>query len=205
MYEHLSNKYKFLLVSLASISLPFFEFINFNFNNLGPPEFKTLAYTIIFFISFLFLFSLIVSILFDKDFFEIFFLCSITIYIIFNYDKIKLLIINLSSKITSFSFQGELSLILIFVIITVFLFFFIKKSSSFLNFIYIYIIVLFIINMTNFIFIQKNKNEITYQTLFSNEAYFTEDEINKMKGRKSFDFSIVKEVGTIGKYKIFSY
>ena len=37
------------------------------------------------------------------------------------------------------------------------------------------------------------------------QFYFTEDEINKMKGRKSFDFSIVKEVGTIGKYKIFSY
>jgi|TARA_R100000093_G_C1888708_1_gene56259 hypothetical protein len=37
------------------------------------------------------------------------------------------------------------------------------------------------------------------------QFYFTEDEINKMKGKKSFDFSIVKDVGTIGKYKIFSY
>ena len=129
MFKHLLNKYKFLLVSLVSVSLPFFEFINFNFNNLGPPEFKTLAYTVIFFISFLFLFSLIVSILFHKDFLEIFFLCAIIIYIIFNYDKIKFLIINLSSKITSFHFQGELSLILIFVIITILLFFFIKKSS----------------------------------------------------------------------------
>ena len=44
---------------------------------------------------------------------------------------------------------------------------------------------LFIINMTTFIFIQKNKNETIYQTLFSNDAYFTEDEIKGIQDNKN--------------------
>jgi len=37
------------------------------------------------------------------------------------------------------------------------------------------------------------------------EFYFTEKEIQKMKKKKSFDFNQVKELGTVGKYRVFGY
>ena len=181
MYGSTVTKYKFLFISLASISIPFLEFINFNLNNLEPSQFKTLVYTMVFFIFFLFFFSFIFSILFRKNFFEIFFVCAIATYISFNYDKLKLLIISLLIKNTSFTFVGELSLILVFIIvITIVLFFFNKKNSPFFNFIYIYIIVLFIINAAGIAYNKKKLNEIPYQKAFSDEVYFTDDEVKKI-------------------------
>jgi hypothetical protein len=134
-------KYKFLLISLVSFSVPYLEFINFNFASIDSYFVKTLSYTIIFFILLSFLFSFIIAFFFNKNFFEIFYLCSLTIFFFFNYDKLKLIIAFLLKK-TSYQFMGELSVILILLLSICITIFFEKiKKSWFINFLNIYIII----------------------------------------------------------------
>ena len=61
MNNNLITKYKFYVISLASFALPYVEFINFNYGGLDPFLFKTLTYTVIFFIFFSFVLSLILD------------------------------------------------------------------------------------------------------------------------------------------------
>ena len=92
--------------------------INFNSGGLEPFLFKTLAYTVIFFIFLSFVLSLILFFFLHKKFIEIFYFFALTIFIFFNYDKIKT-IVHLFYGNPSFLFGGELSVILIFILVII--------------------------------------------------------------------------------------
>jgi len=186
MYVNLFIKYKFIPIALIIFIIPYIEFLNSNFDSIDSFVVNTLINTVIFFISLSLIISLISKKIFNKKFSEVFYLCSLVIYLIFNYDKLKVATTFLL-KNSSYNFMGELSIILIFLIsVTIVLFFNKIKKSWFINFVNTYIVIFFIFNLFSF-FISQNeikKNKTEDPKIFSNVKYFTKDEIKKILSNK---------------------
>ena len=115
MNSSLLLKYKFFLISPIIFFTPYIEFINFNFTSIDSFVVRTLIYTILFFTILSFIISYIFKKIFNKKFSEVFYLCSLIIYLFFNYDKLKVANTFLL-KNTSYHFMGELSIMLVFLI-----------------------------------------------------------------------------------------
>ena len=183
----LFKKYKFFLISLVIFFTPYIEFINFNFTNIDSFVVKTLIYTIFFFTILSFIISYISKKKFNKKFSEVFYLCSLIIYLFFNYDKLKVANTFLL-KNTSYHFMGELSIMLVFLISVAMIVFFNKiKRSWFINFLNTYIVLFFIFNLFNFFSLQKEqqKNKIEDPKIFSDLKYFTKDEVKEILSNKN--------------------
>ena len=75
------------------------------------------------------------------------------------------------AKKAKFKFFGILPLVLLFFI------FLTKRNAWLLNFFNIYIIILFAFNLFNFFYLHKNLNQLKYPTVYSNEIYFTDNEV----------------------------
>ena len=180
-------KYKFFLISTIFFFIPYIEFINSNFTSIDSFVVKTLLYTIAFFIILSFIISFISKIFFNKKFIDVVYLCSLSIYFFFNYDKLKV-VIAFILKNTSYHFMGEFSVILIFLISVLTIIFFNKiKKSWFINFLNTYIIIFFILNLFTFFSLQKEqkKNKIVDAKIFPDLEYFTKNEIKKILDNKN--------------------
>ena len=185
MNKKILSKYKFILIAPVCFIIPYLEFVNFNSESLDPILLRTLNYTTVLLIFFTFLFSFFLSFLFKKKTFDIFFLFSLLIFVFFNYDKFKF-IVNFLLKNTEHRFIGELSLIIVFAIEIILIFIFLKKRNSWiLNFIITYIIIIFFINLINFFYIQKNHYNVESSKAFSEELYFTNNEVKNILSNKN--------------------
>ena len=185
MNKKILSKYKFILIAPVCFIIPYLEFVNFNSESLDPILLRTLNYTTVLLIFFTFLFSFFFSFLFKKKTFDIFFLFSLLIFVFFNYDKFKF-IVNFLLKNTEHRFIGELSLIIVFAIEIFLIFIFLKKRNSWiLNFIITYIIIIFFINLINFFYIQKNDYNVESSKAFSEELYFTNNEVKNILSNKN--------------------
>ena len=185
MNKKILSKYKFILIAPVCFIIPYLEFVNFNSESLDPILLRTLNYTTVLLIFFTFLFSFFFSFLFKKKTFDIFFLFSLLIFVFFNYDKFKF-IVNFLLKNTEHHFIGELSLIIVFAIEIILIFIFLKKRNSWiLNFIITYIIIIFFINLINFFYIQKNHYNVESSKAFSEELYFTNNEVKNILSNKN--------------------
>ena len=186
MNKKILLKYKFILIAPVCFIIPYLEFVNFNSESLDPILLRTLNYTTVLLIFFTFLFSFFFSFLFKKKTFDIFFLFSLLIFVFFNYDKFKF-ILNFLLKNTEHRFiAGELSLIIVFAIEIILIFIFLKKRNSWiLNFIITYIIIIFFINLINFFYIQKNHYNVESSKAFSEELYFTNNEVKNILSNKN--------------------
>ena len=185
MNKKILSKYKFILIAPVCFIIPYLEFVNFNSESLDPILLRTLNYTTVLLIFFTFLFSFFLSFLFKKKTFDIFFLFSLLIFVFFNYDKFKF-IVNFLLKNTEHHFIGELSLIIVFAIEIFLIFIFLKKRNSWiLNFIITYIIIIFFINLINFFYIQKNHYNVESSKAFSEELYFTNNEVKNILSNKN--------------------
>ena len=197
------SKYKFILIAPLCFIIPYLEFVNFNINSLDPILLRTLNNTTLLIIFFTFLLSFFFSSLFKKKTFDIFFLFSLLIFVLFNYDKLKL-IISFPLNYTEYHFMGELTLILVFAIEIFLIFIFLKKRNSwFFNFITTYIIILFSINLINFFYIQKNDYNTENLETFSKELYFTNNEVKNVlrnKNNRNIYYIIVDGATTLQKF-----
>ena len=203
MNKKILSKYKFILIAPVCFIIPYLEFVNFNSESLDPILLRTLNNTTVLLIFFTFLFSFFFSFLFKKKTFDIFFLFSLLIFVFFNYDKFKF-IVNFLLKNTEHHFIGELSLIIVFAIEIILIFIFLKKRNSWiLNFIITYIIIIFFINLINFFYIQKNHYNVESSKAFSEELYFTNNEVKNIlsnKNNQNIYYIVVDGATTLQKF-----
>ena len=203
MNKKILSKYKFILIAPVCFIIPYLEFVNFNSESLDPILLRTLNYTTVLLIFFTFLFSFFFSFLFKKKTFDIFFLFSLLIFVFFNYDKFKF-IVNFLLKNTEHHFIGELSLIIVFAIEIILIFIFLKNRNSWiLNFIITYIIIIFFINLINFFYIQKNHYNVESSKAFSEELYFTNNEVKNIlsnKNNQNIYYIVVDGATTLQKF-----
>ena len=203
MNKKILSKYKFILIAPVCFIIPYLEFVNFNSESLDHILLRTLNNTTVLLIFFTFLFSFFFSFLFKKKTFDIFFLFSLLIFVFFNYDKFKF-IVNLLLKNTEHHFIGELSLIIVFAIEIFLIFIFLKKRNSWiLNFIITYIIIIFFINLINFFYIQKNDYNVESSKAFSEELYFTNNEVKNIlsnKNNQNIYYIVVDGATTLQKF-----
>ena len=203
MNKKILLKYRFILIAPVCFIIPYLEFVNFNSESLDHILLKTLNYTTVLLIFFTFLFSFFFSFFFKKKTFDIFFLFSLLIFVFFNYDKIKF-IVNFLLKNTEHHFIGELSLIIVFAIEIFLIFIFLKKRNTWiLNFIITYIVIIFFINLINFFYIQKNHYNVESSKAFSEELYFTNNEVKNIlsnKNNQNIYYIVVDGATTLQKF-----
>ena len=171
-----SKKFNYFILSLIIFSLPFLDFINYNFDEKDTILQKSF-YVLIFFILILVLSSTILINLFFKkiDFYDSLFVSVVGFWILFKHSLVNDTLISIErADFLMANFSSEISLILILLIFSIFLIFFFKKNILMKKFIFIFFYLQFFLilfsllqlNFTKSTFVNKN-DKINEEIFFS--------------------------------------
>ena len=173
-------------ISLLAILYPFIDFFSINKTNIEPLQIKILFFLLISLILAIFLISLILTSITKIKIANLIYFFSILSFLLFFYQDLKNLInLLFKSLFSDFNLGGEISLIII-IVISIFTIFKIigRKKKLYLRFLNIFVILLTISSIIKIFPLNlelKDKNISS----FSNEVFFTAQQINEIKNNKN--------------------
>lgn len=194
-----SKKFNYLILSLIIFSLPFLDFVNYNFDEKDTILQKSFYILIFSILIFILITTILINFFFKKiDFYDCLFISVVGFWILFKHSLVNDNLIAIKRiNYLMVDFSSEISLILIIFIFLIFLIFYLKKSIFIKRFIFIFFYLQFFLisfsllqsNFTNSNFVMKNDN-INKEILFSdlknekkpNIYFFILDAMQPIKG-----------------------